>query len=316
MYLPFLRGKLYELKAIKEYIDEGYGKECGRHIMPIIEPVKKDRRPLVSCMEAMGKVEMPFAVVLNSRTGDYEKANFDVPSFLSEEKIKDISWVPAFEVNGNANVDTIEATIGEYGFEEVMLVFFSIVDLDDEKIRRIVNNEAVKYIVALNLTQRPAILDELNDTGKSIITIEDCFQEKSPNNAYRDNLDESFSDTFYYYRERFGLFGFSDFTALGRNFRDRGALPQVVAIHMTYRKSEKVINVHHFLSDSRNGANDIRGEFKEANDKIPPFYVDKPSTLAVRQISEKDYPGLGAIKKYSIKNHFELMDRILHDRED
>ena len=36
----------------------------------------------------------------------------------------------------------------------------------------------------------------------------------------------------------------------------------------------------------------------------------------VRQISEKDYPGLGAIKKYSIKNHFELMDRILHDRED
>ena len=126
MYLPFLRGKLYELKAIKEYIDEGYGKECGRHIMPIIEPVKKDRRPLVSCMEAMGKVEMPFAVVLNSRTGDYEKANFDVPSFLSEEKIKDISWVPAFEVNGNANVDTIEATIGEYGFEEVMLVFFSI----------------------------------------------------------------------------------------------------------------------------------------------------------------------------------------------
>ena len=77
MYLPFLRGKLFELKAIKEYIDEGYGKDNGRHIMPIIEPVKKDRRPLVSCMEAMGKAEMPFAVVLNSRTGDYEKATFD-----------------------------------------------------------------------------------------------------------------------------------------------------------------------------------------------------------------------------------------------
>jgi hypothetical protein len=33
MYLPFLRGKLYELKAIKEYIEDGYGKEYGCHIM-------------------------------------------------------------------------------------------------------------------------------------------------------------------------------------------------------------------------------------------------------------------------------------------
>ena len=295
MYLPFLRGKLYELKAIKEYIEDGYGNEYGRHIMPIIEPVKKDRRPLMSCIEAMGNVGMPFAIVLNSRTGDYEKALFDVPSFVQEEKIQGVQWTPAFEVNGNANVDAVETVISENGFEDVMLIFFTIVDLDDEKIKRIVNNGAVKYIAALNMIQRPAILDELTDAGKSVITIEDCFQEKSPNNAYRDNLDES---------------------ALGRNYRDRGALPQVVAIHMTYRKSERVINVHHFLSDSRNGANDIRNEFKEANDKIPPFYVNKPTTKAIDQISGKEYPGLGAIKKYSIKNHFELIERVLHERED
>ena len=316
MYLPFLRGKLYELKAIKEYIEDGYGNEYGRHIMPIIEPVKKDRRPLMSCIETMANAGMPFAVVLNSRTGDYEKALFDVPSFLQEEKLQGVQWTPAFEVNGNANVDAVETAISEYGLVDVMLIFFTIVDLDDEKIKRIVNNGAVKYIAALNMIQRPAILDELVDAGKSVITIEDCFQEKSPNNAYRDNLDESFSDTFYYYSSRFGFYGFSDFTALGRNYRDRGALPQVVAIHMTYRKSERVINVHHFLSDSRNGANDIRNEFKEANDKIPPFYVDKPTTKAIEQISGKDYPGLGAIKKYSIKNHFELIERVLHERED
>ena len=291
MYLPFLRGKLYELKAIKEYIEDWYGKESIRHIMPIIEPVKKDRRPLMSCIEAMGNAGMPFAVVLNSRTGDYEKALFDVPSFLDEDKLQGVQWTPAFEVNGNANVDAVETVINENGLKDVMLIFFTIVDLDDEKIKRIVNNGAVKYIAALNMIQRPAILDELTDAGKLVITIEDCFQEKSPNNAYRDNLDESFSDTFYYYSSRFGLYGFSDF-------------------------SERVINVHHFLSDSRNGANDIRNEFKEANDKIPPFYVDKPTTKAIEQISGKDYPGLGAIKKYSIKNHFELIERILHERED
>lgn len=62
MYLPFLRGKLFEFKAIKEFIDETYNGQYGHHIMPIIEPVKKDRRPMMACVEAMGKAKMPFAI--------------------------------------------------------------------------------------------------------------------------------------------------------------------------------------------------------------------------------------------------------------
>lgn len=314
MYLPFLRGKLYELKAVKEYIDEGYGREYGRHIMPIIEPVKKDLRPLLSCVEAMGQAKMPFAVVLNSRTGDFQRAIFDVPALLA--KVQGVQWAPAFEVNGNANIDTIEAAIEDYGLREVMLVFFSIVELDDDNVRRLISNGAVRYIAAMNLTQRVSIAEDLREMGKDLINIEDCFPEKTPNNAYRDNLDEPFSDTFSYYKTRFDFFGFSDFTALAKNFKEGGVLPQVVAIHLTYRKSERVIYVHHFLSDSRNGSNNIREEFREANEKIVPFFADKPSTLAVNQLSSMSYPGLGAIKKFSIKNHFELMSRILHERED
>lgn len=316
MYLPFLRGKLYELKAIKEFIEEGYGKEYGRYIMPIIEPVKKDMRPLMACVEAMGKAEMPFAVILNSKMGDFQRATFDLPLFLSDEKLNGATWMPAFEVNSNANVDAIEKIISESALDNVMLVFFTNVDLEDAAINRLVNSERVKYVAAINLTQRPPVIADLKATGKKIITIEDCFPEKTPNNAYRENLDEFFSDTFSYYKSLFGLFGFSDFTALARNFREGGVLPQVVAIHMTYRKSTKAINVYHFLSDSRNGSNNIREEFREANEKILPFYADKPTTHAVDQITSHDYPGLGAIKKYSIKNHLELMSRILREQED
>lgn len=317
MYLPFLRGKLFEFKAIKEYVDETYNGQYGHHIMPIIEPVKKDRKPMMACVEAMGKAKMPFAIVLNSRMGDYQRMAFDIKAFLGEEKMKAVAdWTPAFEVNGNANVESIDAAIREFELKNVMLVFFTNVDLDDESVRGLVNSDAVKYVAAINLTQRPPVIAELKATGKDIITIEDCFPEKTPNNAYRDNLDEFFSDTFSYYKSLFGLFGFSDFTALARNFREGGVLPQVVAIHMTYLKSDKAVNVHHFLSDSRNGSNNIREEFREANEKIAPFYADKPSTLAVNQISSLGYPGLGAIKKYSIKNHLELMSQILHGKED
>lgn len=315
MYLPFLRGKLYELKAIKEFIDEGYGREYGCHIMPIIEPVKKDTRPLMSCVEAMGNANMPFAVVMNSHMGDFQRVSFDIPAFLADEKLQNINWTPTFEVNGNANVEIIESTITKYGFNDVMLIFFAIVDLDDNLIMRLVTNSNVKYVAAMNLTQRPPIIAGLKDLGKELITLEDCFPEKTPNNAYRDNIDEFFSDTFSYYRSLFGLFGFSDFTALARNFREGGVLPQVVAIHITYPKSDRVINVHHFLSDSKNGSNNIREEFREANEKIPEFFEGKASTRAIDQLSRSEYPGLGAIKKYSIKNHLELISRILYEKE-
>ena len=95
MYLPFLRGKLYELKAIKEFVDESYGKECGRYVMPIIEPVKKDLKPLLSCVESMAGAAMPFAVVLNSRMGDYQRSSFDVASFVSDATLKNARWTPA-----------------------------------------------------------------------------------------------------------------------------------------------------------------------------------------------------------------------------
>lgn len=58
--------------------------------MPIIEPVKKDLRPMFSCVEAMGKADMPFAVVLNSKMGDYQRASFDVTSFVSDNRLNGV----------------------------------------------------------------------------------------------------------------------------------------------------------------------------------------------------------------------------------
>ena len=123
MYLPFLRGKLFEFKAIKEFIDESYNCDFGCHVMPIIEPVKKDRNPMMACIESMGKARMPFAVVLNSRMGDYQRTTFGIDEFLAEERLKAVTdWAPAFEVNGNANSDAIEKVIGGGGENEAQNV--------------------------------------------------------------------------------------------------------------------------------------------------------------------------------------------------
>lgn len=317
MYLPFLRGKLFEFKAIREFIEESYNGGFGCHIMPIIEPVKIDRNPMMACIESMGNAGMPFAVVLNSRMGDYQRATFGIEEFLSEERIKAVvNWTPAFEVNGNANTEAIEKAIEQYDFKNLMLVFLYGVDLNDEKVNRLISNPRVSFIAVMNLVQSPTMRRKLAALEKQLISIEDRFEERPSNNAYRANEDEFFTDTFGYYSTDYKLFGFSDFTALAKNYREGGVLPQVVAIHLTYQKNEDEVYVHHFLSDTRKGTDDIRNEFEEAKDKITPFFDGKAITQAIRQLVTGNYPGLGAIKKYSIKNHLELMSRILHERED
>lgn len=314
MYLPFLRGKLFELKAIKEFIDESYGGNYGKQIMPIIEPVKEDIRPIMNCIDAMHRVDMPFAIVLNSRLGDYRRSTleFDITAFLADEKMRYIEhWVPAFEVT--SDTEAIKTAILEHNLSEVMLIFFSGVDYENAQVRDLLNQSSIAYIVVYNLGQNRTMQSRLRATDKHIITIENRFIEQSANVEY-SNIDEFFTDTFNYY-EGDGMFGFSDFTALARNYREGGTLPQVVAIHITYERNPEEVYVHHFLSDSKNGKVNIREEYKEACDKIKPFFVDKQSTQAVLQLIESEYPGLGAIKKFSIKNHLELMSRILHKKE-
>lgn len=312
MYLPFLRGKLFELKAIKEFIAESKNRDSiGHFFMPIIEPVNRDLGPLKNCVNCMIDAKVPFSVILNSKLGDYKRMSFDCDSFLAIDSLKGYDkFFPAFEVSNN--VIEIDRVISEHGLKNVMLIFLYGIDYEDLTTQELLNSESVSYVGVLSLSSNRTLLRRLKAFGKKLITIDDRFIPQSSNWEYRNNIDELFTDIFSYYKED-GFFGFSDFTVLPRNYREGGVLPPYVAIHITYKKNPEEIYVHHFVSESGNGTSNIRGEFMEANRKIPPFFIDKQTTIAIRQLTSSDYPGLGAIKKYSIKNHFELLSKIFEE---
>lgn len=307
MYLPLLRGKLYEFKAIKEFIAENMN--ASRFVMPIIEPVKKDMSPMLSCVDEMRVAGMKFATILNPTLGDYKRDSFDIEGFIHCKQVKGADFVPAFQVNGQ-NIISIRNYIAEYSMHNVMLIFFSGLDYDNLDTQSLLSMPEVDYVVVMNLSSNRAMQRRLKGIDKRIVTMEDRFVEQYSNDDYRSNIDEFFTDTFSYYNDD-GLFGFSDYTSLARNYKEGGVLPNVVAIHLTYQKNNEEVNVHHFLSVTKNGKDNIRGEFKEASNKIAPFFADKPKTNAINQLIETDFPGLGAIKKLSIKNHLELMSSIL-----
>jgi hypothetical protein len=170
------------------------------------------------------------------------------------------SWIPAYIYKRNANV--LLNHINQNNLQQVMIILPNGADVNDESLMDFLRNERVSYIVNGNNGNRStrARLLRLN---KQLISLEDRFNNKSRNADYADPDDEFFSDDFAYYNAD-GLYGFSDYTSLPKDFIEGGMMPYAIAIHLTYQKAEDQIFVHHFVSDSNFDQSNVRGKFHEA----------------------------------------------------
>ena len=311
MYYPYLRAKQYELKALREFSAEHKGQNI---ITPILEPVKQQTNTLNLAIQDFLSNGLKFALILNPNDGDFKHSTvrfneLSSDSILIENKDE---WIPTF-LYSRRSAHEISSIINEYKFKNVMIIFRTCMDMDDEIAWNIINNNYVSYVVnSFGATVSRRLRSKLKDTGKLIIRLDDCFKSRVRNADYALEVDELFSEEPFFYKEEGNLDGFSDYTTLPSEYVEGGMLPYALAIHLTYRKNEEQLYVHHFVSDSNETNNDIRGKFREAAIKVGPFYKDKKKTEAVKEIIEKSnnsdgYPGLGYLKKLSVKNHLELI---------
>lgn len=308
MYYPYLRAKQYELKALREFSGEHKGQDS---IIPIIEPVKQQPNALNLAINEMLTNRLKFALILNPKDGDFKHptVHFDAWFQLMDKKQE---WIPAFLYSKN-NAHEVSSMIDEYKFENAMIIFRTCMDMDDTSAWEIINNKSVGYIVnSFGSTVSRRLRGKLKETGKQIIRLDDCFKSRVRNADYALEVDELFSEEPFFYAEEENLDGYSDYTTLPSEYIEGGMLPYALAIHLSYKKNEEQLYVHHFVSDNNETNSDIRGKFREAAGKIAPFYKDKIQTEAVKEIIEKandpeGYPGLGYLKKLSVKNHLELI---------
>ncbi|MDE7166926.1 MAG: sce7725 family protein [Bacteroidaceae bacterium] len=311
MYYPYLRAKQYELKALREFSAEHPGQDS---ITPILEPVKQQPNALNLAIEEMLSNGLKFALILNPKDGDFKHPTVQFDAWLRNEKLvnEKNGWIPAF-LYSRRNADKISSMIDEYRLENTMIIFRTCIDMDDDNAWRIINNQSIGYVVnSFGSTISRRLRSRLKETGKQIIRLDDCFKSRVRNADYALEVDELFSEEPFFYAEEGNLDGYSDYTTLPSEYIEGGMLPYALAIHLSYRKNEEQLYIHHFVSDSNETNSDIRGKFREAARKVAPFYVGKFQTAAVTEIIEKandseGYPGLGYLKKLSVKNHLELI---------
>lgn len=316
MYYPYLRAKQFELKALREFSEE----HSGSNIVPILEPVKKQSVALERAVGDMMENKMRFALVLNPTDGDFKHDTVSFGAWLEESKLllngsQGIDWIPAF-ICTRKLLDDIPSLIKKYQLNNVMLVFKSCMDMEDPKVSNLVNDERVEFVVnAFGAVGSRRLNTILKRTGKKIIRLDDCFKTRTRNADYALEDDELFSEEPFYYMND-GYDGFSDYTTLPSDYVEGGMMPYAVAIHLSYKKDDDRLNVHHFVSDSNESNTNVRGKFHEAACKIEPFFEGKEQTSSVKELISKaedpdGYPGLGYLKKLSVKNHLELIASII-----
>ena len=183
MYYPYLRAKQYELKALREFSVEHVGQNF---IVPILEPVKQQYSVLNIALDEMMTNKMKFALILNPSDGDFKHTTVSFDAWNQHERLMSHGecWIPAF-IYSKRNAYEILSLIDEYKFNNVMIIFRTCMDIDDESAWGIINNLAVGYIVnSFGTTVSRRLKGQLKATGKQIIRLDDCFKSK-----VRDSLE-------------------------------------------------------------------------------------------------------------------------------
>ncbi|WP_435255458.1 sce7725 family protein [Tenacibaculum sp. A30] len=306
MYYPYLRGRQFELIALREYA------ECkgeNNNITPIIEPVKKTFNSLKLALPKLLKNNVNFALVLNPKVGDLEGTINEVYGEELQEMLSDFSkWIPTFIVENDYVF--LKGYIEKSGFENVMIFCSETTDTNNTDFKALISLSNVVYVVSEDNRTLKTFVRSL---GKKIIRLDDKFKGTVRNSDYLDMKEEKFTEEHYYYLDD-NYDGFSDYTPLVSSFVVGGSAPYAVAIHITYAKAEQEIWIRHFTSFSNTGRANIQGKFAEAAKKAVDFLNEKGiHTHASDELrayySEAKYPGLGMSKKITIKHHLEVINK-------
>ena len=306
MYFPYLRGRQFELIALRELIENNL---IGEKIIPIIEPIKPTST-LAKTLSMYTKKEHLHALVVNPAVGEFV-SKIKEKNRESDETVQEIYCELKSEF-------LIRAYIMKRG------TYFSLKKRSDLEELMIINPKRdcmdgylkVYDTIEPSYTLIPDDRTFSRKVPKSKIMFEDRFTKAAKNADYSKNTDEFFSEDHLYYADE-GFKGFSDYTIVGSEFKETGFAPSAVAIHIVYFDKNKVLRVRHFVSDSNNDINDPAGKFGEAVEKLVKWVrkSDVPRTMGLKAFldcyEEGKYPGLGTVKKYSIMHHLELMNMFL-----
>lgn len=313
MYFPYIRGKQYELIALRELVESDL---LSRHIIPIVEPIKLIPS-LVSAMLNYIQKEHPIAIVQNPSVGQFEhdiknaRVNPDAryrQLFLEHLNRNEITKAIIMK----RDADVILKLWNKQGVnkEETLVINSQRDYLDTYK--RVFSSDIPKYTLIPNDSSFDKAVQ-----GKKVL-FRDRFTKKPRNADYVDASDEFFSEDHLNYQSE-GYEGFSDYSIIGGEYQKPGYAAYAIVIHIVYFDDNDILRIKHFVSDSNESIKDQPMKYYQALKKLYTWHSEglKPKNEStglntfLQHYKDQSFTNLGVIKKLSIMHHLEIMGKHL-----
>lgn len=309
MYFPFLRGRQFELLALRELAE---GSLISNNIIPIVEPIKLTST-LMKTVELYITNNREIAIIHNPQVGNFLNDIAQLKDNPMKDKygdfLEDDYIIKSHIFNKNSNKELKELlSLGIT--KQGLLLISSDRDFLDKYSDDFSDNPPRFNLMPDESTFRRKI-------RKNKVLLDDKFEKQNRNTDYAKIDDEFFSDDHLYFRDD-GFIGFSDYSIVGREFSESGFAPFAVAIHIVYFDSERNLRIKHFVSDSNDDINDPAQKFYQALTKLAEWHDEnKFDTCGMKKFmahyENGTYPGLGTVKKLSLMHHIELVGKYLDE---
>ncbi|MEJ2899963.1 sce7725 family protein [Acinetobacter sp. NS-4] len=300
MYYPILRGKLNELLALRELAPLEL-----KNFTPVIEPVKTDIKALVKTIEALNSNTIEPYIIINPTIGDFS----NLPKNLYEElkKFDYLRYQILYSINENTETYKDFLEINDFGL-------FIQKGIDQE---------------IINFSKESKINFIQNDTSPNVkklisnkVTYEDFFRKQKKNADYPK--ESPFSSLHSYYEEESNI-GFGDYTITGDDFSEGGGPAYVVTIHCSYIDFNRFdeLFIRHYSSKDDGTPTNPGAKFKQALNQLiadtETQAIPYSDTIGLEEFKalhlSEHFPGLGQVKKLSIKHHIQTISIYLADQE-
>lgn len=305
MYYPILKGKQYELAALKELI----GHIPPNNVCPILEPVKVNLSAIATSIFSLSRYGITPWVIINPSQGDFSGAASTITTpLLSQLTILGGGtgqFIPCIKVCGATDVSGINL------LRTLQTPFVAYVE---GEITPILASYLMRAsIIALDPNQ---IDHSILRNFSSIVLFRDSFDKKTRNLDY--GTESYYSELHTNYRLTPNAIGFGDYTILGQRFSKGGGPAYVVTLHLSYLDQTRLSHmyVRHFSSHSDSTSqSDPGGKFREAlsllvlhvNSNSMNFINTEGLQEFYKYHNSRHYPGLGIAKKCSIKHHIQTL---------
>lgn len=314
IYHPYFRGKQYELVTVREsapLLSEA-------DFIPIIEPVAESFSGLTRALQAIEEASGSAILVVNPGYGHHAESAEEIERLFAGHLTKMDCVVAGVIASGDMTAQQVATLCEKYEHRELAIVHDGFAD--GRELAGALGKAADKMVHVFLEQQHGKVYMRHFPRGKRIL-VRDGFKKRK-NREYPPV--EKFSDLHLTYSEE-GAAGFGDFLIVGDEFSESGGPAYAVAIHLTFIDATKdeEMYIYHFVSDRSDTPTDPAGKFAEALEKLVREVRRRGSqimkTEAVKEFLDlyerKHFPGLGYVKKLSMKHHLETLAIYLTPRE-